>query len=106
MSKNFVGIIIQVILIIVGYVFMALYYVGLIDTSRAQTVLLNEAQLVLDKIADSKEITQVDLDDYALAFASTSIPVKLICVTDIFININPTISIATINIIYLTILLN
>lgn len=76
MSKNFVGIIIQVILIIVGYVFMALYYVGLIDTSRAQTVLLNEAQLVIDKIADSKEITQADLDDYALAFASTSIPVK------------------------------
>ena len=76
MAKNFVSVIIQVILIIVGFVFMALYYIGLIDTSRAQTVLLNEAQLVLDKISDSKEITQADMDDYALAFASTSVPVK------------------------------
>lgn len=76
MSKHFIGITILVAIIVVGFLFMPNYYNGQIDTARAQEELLNEVNLFLDKVADTKQITKADLEDFTLAMSGTSIPVK------------------------------
>lgn len=76
MARNFVGSIILAILVIVGFVFMPLYYISLIDIAKSQEVLLYEAELILDKIADTRVVTESDMKDYTLAMAQTSIPIN------------------------------
>ena len=76
MSKNVVGTIILTAVIIVGFLFMPFYYTAQIDMARSQEVLLNEVQLFIDKVADTHVITEEDLEDFTLAMASTTIPVK------------------------------
>lgn len=76
MSKNVVGTVILVALIVVGFLFMPVYYMAQVDMARSQEQLLSEVQLFIDKVSDTKEITNKDLEDFTLAMASTSIPVK------------------------------
>lgn len=76
MSKNFIGVIITVAIIVFGFLFMPNYYAGNIDTARAQEELLNEVQLFLDKVADTRQITKADLEDFTLAMSGTTIPIK------------------------------
>ena len=75
MSKNFIGTVILAALVIAGFLILPAYYTAQIDTAKAQEVLLNEVQNFLDKVADTHEITEKDLEDFTLAMASTSIPV-------------------------------
>lgn len=76
MSKNFVGNIILLAIVVAGFLFMPIYYAGQVDMARSQEVLLNEVQLFIDKVADTHQITDADLDDFTLAMAGTTVPVK------------------------------
>lgn len=76
MSKNFIGTVILLSIIVVGFLFMPVYYAAQIDMAKAQEELLNETQLFLDKVADTKVITDKDLEDFTLAMAGTTVPVK------------------------------
>ena len=75
MSKNFIGVILTVCLVLAGFIVMPIYYMAQIDMARAQEEILNEVQLFLDKVADTHEITELDLEDFTLAMAGTSVPV-------------------------------
>lgn len=76
MSKSFVGIIVLMAIIIVGFLFLPIYYIGQIELARSQEVILNETQLFLDKVSDVKKITKADLEDFTLGMNSTSVPIK------------------------------
>lgn len=76
MHKNFIGTIVTTIIVIVGFLFLSIYYGGLVDMARSQSELLNEVQFFLDKVADTKTITERDLEDFTLAMAGTTVPVK------------------------------
>ena len=76
MSKGIVGTIILCILVMVGFFVQPIIYMGYIDQARAQNQLLDEVQFFLDKVADTKTITDNDLADFTLAMAGTSIPVE------------------------------
>ena len=76
MYKDFVGTLVTLCLIVAGFLFLPSYYTAQIDMAKSQEIILNETQLFLDKVADTREITQADLDDFTLALASTSIPVE------------------------------
>lgn len=76
MSKNFIGTVILVAVVVAGFLFMPVYYMAQIDMARAQEELLNETQLFLDKVADTHKITEADLEDFTLAMAGTTVPVK------------------------------
>lgn len=76
MSKSFIGTIIQIAIIVVGFLMLPIYYMGVIEMAKAPEVLLNETQLFLDKVSDTKKITKADLEDFTLAMSSTSVPVK------------------------------
>jgi hypothetical protein len=88
MSKNFIGSVILVAIIVVGFLFMPIYYMAQIDMSRAQEELLNETQLFIDKVADTKKITQRDLEDFTLAMAGTTVPVKFEIIREVH-QVNP-----------------
>lgn len=76
MGKNFIGSIIIVIIIIVGFLFMPIYYTAQIDMAKSQEIILNEVQLFIDKVSDTRGITKADLEDFTLAMASTTVPIK------------------------------
>lgn len=76
MGKNFIGAVILTAIVVVGFLFMPVYYMAQIDMARSQEELLNEVQQFLDKVADTKEITKADLEDFTLAMAGTTVPVK------------------------------
>lgn len=76
MSRQFIGTIILVAIVVAGFLFMPIFYMAQIDTARSQEVLLNEVQLFLDQVSDTKEINEQMLEDFTLAMASTSIPVE------------------------------
>lgn len=76
MAKNFIGTIILVAVVVIGFLFMPAYYMAQIDMARAQEQLLNEVQLFLDKVADTHVITEKDLEDFTLGMAATTVPVK------------------------------
>ena len=76
MLKNFVGNIVILAVVVVGFLFMPIYYMAQIDMARSQEEILSEVQLFLDKVADTHVITEADLEDFTLAMSSTSIPVK------------------------------
>lgn len=75
MAKNFIGTIIICAIVVVGFLFMPTYYMAQIDMARAQEELLCEVELFLDKVADTKIITEDDIKDFTLAMAGTSVPV-------------------------------
>lgn len=76
MSKNFIGTIVLAAIVVAGFLFMPTYYMSTIDMARSQEELLNEVELFLDKVADTHIITEADLEDFTLAMAGTTVPVK------------------------------
>lgn len=76
MSKNFIGTVILTAIVIAGFLFYSIYNTSQIDFARAQEELFNEVHLFLDKVADTKQITKADLEDFTLAMSGTTIPIK------------------------------
>ena len=83
MSKNFIGTIILLLIIVVGFIFMPMYSMAQIDTARAQEEILNDVTLLLDKIKDTKKLTDNDLKDFTLAMGSTSIPISFVIIREV-----------------------
>lgn len=75
MLKDFVSAVVVILLILFLFFISPMYSAGQIELARAQDQALNTVQLFLDKIADTREITDEDLDDFSLALASI-LPLK------------------------------
>lgn len=75
MRKGFIGSIVFGIVTVYAFFVLTIYYTGVIEYARAEEQIRTETSLFLDKVADTKEITKSDLEDFTLAMASSSIPV-------------------------------
>lgn len=76
MSKNFIGVILLCALVVYGYYIMPIYFTTQIDMAKSQEIILNETEYFLDKVADTREITEKDLEDFTLGMASTIVPIN------------------------------
>jgi hypothetical protein len=70
MTKNFVGTVLVIIMVMLAFLGVPLYYTGITQYAKAQQQVLNETQIFLDKVADTGQLTQADLDDFTLGLQS------------------------------------